>query len=49
MVTPYEGSDFLAEPTIIDAHKCLMSDKIPEANSNCDFCNYQEAAEEAEK
>lgn len=41
---PYKGDDSWVEQTITDAHKCLMSDTIPSANPDCDYCNYREAA-----
>lgn len=37
---PYEGDDSWVEQAIIDAHKCLNSDQIPEANPECDYCSY---------
>jgi len=37
---PYTGNDSWVEKTIIEAHKCLNDDKIPEANSDCDYCSY---------
>ena len=40
---PYKGNDSWVEKTIIDAHKCLNGDKIPDANQNCDYCNYIKA------
>lgn len=43
---PYEGDDSWVEKTIVEAHKCLGSESIPEANSNCDYCNYIKAIEE---
>jgi len=42
---PYTGSDLWVEKTIIEAHKCLNSDKIPKANPECDYCNYIKAIE----
>jgi len=36
----YTGSDDWVGKTIIDAHRCLNSDKIPEANVDCDYCSY---------
>jgi len=48
-VIPYEGDDSWIENEIIKAHDCLMQDKIPEANKDCDYCNYREAAKKAEK
>ena len=46
-VIPYEGDDSWVEQTIIDAHKCLTSDKIPEPGEDCDFCRYRGAVQEA--
>ena len=39
----YTGNDFWVEKTIIEAHKCLNSNMIPEANLNCDYCSYIKA------
>lgn len=36
----YKGDDSWVEETIIDAHKCLNGDKIPDADPDCDYCNY---------
>lgn len=40
---PYKGDDSWVEKTIIEAHKCLMSDKIPDSGEDCDFCKYRKA------
>ena len=40
---PYVGNDSWVEGVIVDAHKCLNSDKIPKADPECDYCNYVEA------
>ena len=37
---PYKGDDSWVEGTIVDAHKCLCADTIPEPSANCDYCNY---------
>ncbi len=37
---PYTGNDSWIEKTVIEAHRCLNGDKIPEADPNCDYCNY---------
>ncbi len=42
-IIPYVGDDSWVEGAIIDAHKCLNSDKIPDAGSDCDYCKYVEA------
>jgi len=39
----YKGNDDWVEQAIIDAHKCLMSDEIPEPDPDCDYCRYFEA------
>jgi len=40
---PYKGDDSWVEKTIVEAHKCLIGDKIPKADPNCDYCNYIKA------
>ena len=40
---PYEGSDAWVEGTVKEIYKCLNSDSIPEADEDCDFCNYRDA------
>jgi len=37
---PYEGNDSWIENVVLDAHKCLNSEKIPEAGDDCDYCAY---------
>jgi len=44
-VIPYKGNDNWVEPAIKAAYKCLCSSKMPEADSDCDYCNYVEARE----
>src|SRR3989344_5691959 len=39
----YKGSDTWVEKTIIKAHKCLCGDKIPKADTECDYCGYVKA------
>lgn len=39
----YKGNDNWVEKTISDAHSCLNADKIPNADQNCDYCNYVDA------
>jgi CRISPR/Cas system-associated exonuclease Cas4 (RecB family) len=40
----YTGNDDWVESSIIDAHKCLCSDQVPDASKECDYCAYREAA-----
>ena len=37
---PYKGSDEWIENTILEIYDCLNDKKIPEANADCDYCNY---------
>ena len=47
-VLPYEGDDSWIDDEIIKAHECLMNNKIPEANKDCDYCSYKNARDNAE-
>lgn len=47
-ILPYEGNDKWVENAIIEAHKCLMADNIPESGKECDFCSYRKAVKEFE-
>lgn len=40
---PYKGDDSWIEQTIMEAHKCLIADEIPEMADDCDFCRYRQA------
>ncbi len=40
---PYKGDDSWVEKAILNIHKCLNSDEIPEPDSECDYCNYVKA------
>jgi len=44
---PYEGNDSWVEGVVNDIHRCLNSDTIPEADEDCDFCNYRAAVKNA--
>ena len=48
-ILPYEGNDNWVEGAIIKAHKCLMTDDIPESGKDCDFCSYRRAAKGVEE
>ena len=43
---PYTGNDQWIEGTILEIHKCLNSDVIPEASQDCDYCAYIDAVNE---
>lgn len=38
----YDGNDAWIEPTILQVKECLMSDNLPAANPDCDYCLYRE-------
>ena len=41
-VIPHTGNTDWIEPTLADAKKCLMSDDLPEAGENCEYCPYRQ-------
>ncbi|MFH1173342.1 MAG: PD-(D/E)XK nuclease family protein [bacterium] len=47
-IISYEGNDSWVEKTIMEAHKCLMADKLPKASIDCDYCRYREAVKAVE-
>jgi len=47
-IIPHKGDDSWVEPTIFEIKKCLDSDKIPNSNSNCEFCEYRKLIREKE-
>ena len=50
-IIPYQGSTSWVEPTIFEIKKCLDSDKIPDSDPDCEFCQYRKliAPEENER
>lgn len=46
---PYEGNDEWVEPTILEAREVLSADVIPESASDCEYCQYRQAAHHAIK
>lgn len=47
-IVSHKGKEDWVEKTIINAKKCLMSDKIPTSSENCDYCKYRRATEKIE-
>ncbi len=45
---PYEGDTAWIEPTLIKAKACLMSEEVPVAHEECDYCRYRFAVARAE-
>lgn len=48
-VLPYQGKDKWVDKTLKDIKACLMSNKIPKANSDCDYCKYRVKTRQVEK
>ncbi len=48
-VLPYEGKDSWIEPILLEIKKALDSDKIPEANYQCNYCSYYNLRANEEK
>ncbi|MFC1727152.1 PD-(D/E)XK nuclease family protein [Patescibacteria group bacterium] len=40
-IIPHQGDDSWVEPTILEIKECLESDKIPNPNPDCEFCEYR--------
>lgn len=43
-IIPYKGNDGWIEQTLSDIQQCLMADKIPDPDPDCDYCKYRFAA-----
>ncbi len=48
ILLPYTGDDSWIENTIIEIHKCLKSNDLPESSTDCDFCAYRKSARKYE-
>ena len=46
-IIPYEGDCSWVEDTLVKAKECLISDKLPQASAECDFCVYRKAVQDA--
>jgi len=47
-IIPYRGDDGWVEEAIKSAHQCLMSEEIPPANLECEYCRYHRELNEIE-
>ncbi len=45
-ILPYTGDDSWVQGSLIEARKCLESDKLPRAGDKCDFCSYRKAVQD---
>ncbi|MBD3359864.1 MAG: hypothetical protein GF365_04135 [Candidatus Buchananbacteria bacterium] len=48
-VLPYKGSNKWVNKTLKDIKTCLMSNKIPKASLDCDYCKYRVKTRKVEK
>jgi len=48
-IISHKGDDSWVEPTILDIKKCLNSNKIPDSNPDCEFCEYRKLIKNVEK
>ena len=47
-IIPYQVNAGWVEPAIIEAHKCLISNDLPDYSKNCEYCHYRKATQELE-
>ena len=47
-IIPHKGDDSWIGPTILEIHKRLNQDTIPQSGADCEYCQYQEAAQKLE-
>lgn len=47
-ILPYTGNDEWIEKTLFGIKECLVSDTIPQAHWDCDYCKYRDAVQEVE-
>jgi len=46
-ILPYKGDDSWVENEIINAHKCLMNNEIPDSEKDCDYCAYNKEVDKS--
>ena len=40
-IIPHQGDDSWVEGTLLKIKDCLVSDEVPEASENCEYCSYR--------
>jgi len=45
-IIPYEGDDSWVEQALLDAKKCLESEKLPPVKEECDYCLYRKSVQD---
>ena len=48
-ILPYTGNDSWIDDVLLNIKRCLDSNSIPEASSDCDYCRYREAVRMVEE
>ena len=48
-IISYQGDTSWVDESITKAHQCLMSNKVPSAAEDCDYCRYRQAVGEVLK
>ncbi len=48
-IIPYKGNTDWIEGTLLEVHKCLMSENLPLPAEDCDYCAYRQEAKKVEK
>jgi CRISPR/Cas system-associated exonuclease Cas4 (RecB family) len=43
-IIPYTGNSDWVPDVLMKMKECLMSEELPEANPNCDYCSYRDSA-----
>jgi hypothetical protein len=41
---PYDGDDQWIDDTLVAAKECLMSEDVPEAREECDYCTFRDVS-----
>jgi hypothetical protein len=41
----YSGNDDWVEPAVVEAHKCLCREDVPNPSKDCDYCAYRDSVE----
>lgn len=47
-IIPHQGDDSWVEPTVFEIKKCLESEKIPESDPECEYCEYRKLIKKEE-
>lgn len=48
-IIAYKGNVDWVESVIFEAHKCLLSDELPDYSKGCEYCNYRRTVQKVEE